>query len=196
MNVGTGFASRASDHRHRIARVLTGLRRYPPLSILGGALLLPHFGYRGPVIWEGGFPKPRIVNRGGRLRTGGVVIFGGCRLELYKGAEIWIGQGSFLNRNVSILAEERVTIGDWVLIGWDVTITDTDEHDWPGLGRRCAPVTIGDNAWIGARSIILKGVTVGEHAVIGAGSVVTRDVPPYALAAGSPAKVIRELPRS
>ena len=89
-----------------------------------------------------------------------------------------------------------MTIGDWVLIGWDVTITDTDEHDWPGLGRRCAPVTIGDNAWIGARSIILKGVTVGEHAVIGAGSVVTRDVPPYALAAGSPAKVIRELPRS
>lgn len=176
-------------------KAASALRRYPPLSILGGALLLPHFGFRGPVIWAGGFPKPKIVNRGGRLRTDGLTIFGGCRIELYPGAEITIGKGSFMNRNVSILAEQRVTIGEYALIGWDVTITDTNEHDWPGLGVRCAPVTIGDHVWLGARSVILRGVTIGDHSVVGAGSVVTRDVPPYTLVAGSPARVVKSLPR-
>lgn len=178
-----------------IGRAVSAVRRYPPLTIAGGLLLLPHFGFRGPIIWNGGFPKPKIVNRGGKLRAKGLVIFGGCRIELYKGAEISIGQGSFLNRNVSILAEQRVTIGEFALVGWDVTITDTNEHDWPGIGARCAPITIGDYVWLGARSIILKGVTIGDHSVVAAGSVVTRDVPPYTLVAGSPARVIKELPR-
>ncbi len=179
----------------KIAHAVRAVRRYPPLSIAGGLLLVPHFGFRGPIYWSGGFPKPKIVNRGGTLRAKGLIIFGGCRIELYKGAEISIGVGSFMNRNVSILAEERVTIGEFALIGWDVTITDTNEHDWPGIGVRCAPITIGDYVWLGARSIILKGVTIGDHSVVAAGSVVTRDVPPYTLVAGSPARVIRELPR-
>lgn len=55
------------------------------------------------------------------------------------------------------------------------------------------PVTIGDYVWIGMNCLILKGVTIGEGAIIGAGSVVTRDVPPFCLAAGSPARVLRSL---
>ena len=58
-----------------------------------------------------------------------------------------------------------------------------------GEGDR--PVNIGDYAWIGMNCLILKGVTIGEGAIIGAGSVVTRDVPPFCLAAGSPARVLR-----
>lgn len=172
-----------------------GLARYGVLPILGGLTLVPKFGFSGTVIWNGGFPRPKIVNRGGVLRTGGVVLFGGTRIELYPGAKVTIGTGSFINRNTSILAETSVSIGDYVLIGWDVTITDTDEHDWPGLGTRTAPVAIGDHSWIGARSIVLKGVTIGEGAVVAAGSIVTRDVPPYTLVAGSPARHIRDLPR-
>jgi acetyltransferase-like isoleucine patch superfamily enzyme len=53
------------------------------------------------------------------------------------------------------------------------------------------PVTIGDNVWMGARVTVLPGVTIGENAVIGAGSVVTKDIPPNAIAVGNPAQVLR-----
>ncbi|MDA8876461.1 hypothetical protein N9H94_03425 [Akkermansiaceae bacterium] len=56
-----------------------------------------------------------------------------------------------------------------------------------------APITIGRKAFIGARSIILKGVTIGEGSVIGAGSVVVSDIPPHVIAAGNPARVIKNL---
>jgi maltose O-acetyltransferase len=55
-------------------------------------------------------------------------------------------------------------------------------------------VVIGDNVWIGNRAIILPGVTIGAGAVVGAGSVVTRDVPPFTVVAGNPAKVLKALP--
>lgn len=181
-----------------VAMVFQGLRafrRHPPLAILGGALLMPHFGFRGHVIWPGGFPKPKVVNRGGKLRTEGLIISGGTRLELHRGSTLIIGKGTFLNRNVVVVAERQVTIGKFALIGWDAIITDTNEHDRYGIGPRCAPVTIGDHAWIGARSIVLPGVTIGEHSIVGAGSVVTRDVAPYTLVAGSPARFVKSLVR-
>ncbi len=56
-----------------------------------------------------------------------------------------------------------------------------------------APVVIGKNVWLGTRSIVMRGVTIGDHSVIAAGSIVTRDVPPYTLAGGSPAKVLKEI---
>ena len=58
---------------------------------------------------------------------------------------------------------------------------------------KIAPVRIGDKAWIGFNAIILKGVTVGEGAIVAAGAVVTKDVPPYTIVAGNPARVIRTL---
>jgi len=63
--------------------------------------------------------------------------------------------------------------------------------DWDAVGK--APVSIGDKCWIGAKSIILKGVRIGEGAIVGAGSVVTKNVPPWTIVAGNPARVIREL---
>ena len=80
-------------------------------------------------------------------------------------------------------------------------IVDSDFHaPWPPEARatepglqRDAPVNIGDYAWIGMNCLILKGVSIGEGAMIGAGSVVTRDVPPFCLAAGAPACVLRRL---
>ena len=58
-------------------------------------------------------------------------------------------------------------------------------------GSEVKPVTIGNDVWIGMRSIIMPGVTIGEGAVIGAGSVVTKNIPPYSIAVGTPAKVIK-----
>jgi acetyltransferase-like isoleucine patch superfamily enzyme len=63
--------------------------------------------------------------------------------------------------------------------------------DWRHIKRK--PIKICDKSWIGFNSIILKGVTIGEGAIVGAGSVVTRDVPPWTIVAGNPAKVIQDI---
>jgi acetyltransferase-like isoleucine patch superfamily enzyme len=96
----------------------------------------------------------------------------------------------------SITACERITIGSRVLIGSGVLIMDNDAHPLTPEGRlanealRSVPVEIGDDVFIGARAIILKGVKIGAGAVVGAGSVVAKDVPARAIVAGNPARVV------
>lgn len=107
-------------------------------------------------------------------------------------------------------AKERITIGNYVNIGGDCIIMDSDAHnlDWrvrdsgemfaPMLSMdnhtaKCAPIVIRDHVLIGAKSIILKGVTIGEGTVIGAGSVVVKDIPANCIAAGNPCKVIKRM---
>lgn len=96
----------------------------------------------------------------------------------------------------SIAASDRIEIGNYVLIGSGCLITDSDAHPVDPEGRRSGgqtktkPIVIEDDVFIGARSIILKGVRVGRGCVIGAGSVVTKDVLEYTIVAGNPAKVI------
>lgn len=120
---------------------------------------------------------------------------------LRSGAKISIGAHVGLS-GTSICSAMCVSIGDECLIGADVVITDTDFHALEPQGRRyerrperigAAPVHIGNNVFIGARAIILKGVSIGDNSVIGAGSVVTSDVPGGVIAAGNPCRVIRSL---
>jgi maltose O-acetyltransferase len=84
-------------------------------------------------------------------------------------------------------------MGSDVSIGPEAAIL-TLGHDprSPAFADRGGAVIIGDHVWIGFRAIVLPGITIGEGAVVGAGSVVCRDVPPFAIAAGNPAKVIGE----
>ena len=70
---------------------------------------------------------------------------------------------------------------------------DRDYHSTLQESEVLRPITIGNNVWIGCRAIILKGVTIGEGAVVAAGAVVTKDVAPFMLVAGNPARVIREV---
>ncbi|MCD4686683.1 MAG: acyltransferase [Anaerolineae bacterium] len=114
------------------------------------------------------------------------------------GARLVIGRG-FGMTGGTLCAEESITIGNDVWVGGNCTITDTDFHPLKlaerlarPLDGATAPVVIEDGAFIGMQSLILKGVTIGAQSVIGAGSVVTRDIPPGVLAAGNPARVIRE----
>jgi len=100
----------------------------------------------------------------------------------------------------TICATKCVTIGNNVLIGSGCLITDTDAHpiDWRerqkgNSSKAIASVLIGNDVFIGARSIILKGVTIGDRAVIGAGSVVSKDVPADCVVAGNPARIIKKL---
>lgn len=106
------------------------------------------------------------------------------------GAVIEIGADSFCNYRTELIAHERVTVGSGTLLAWDVQVVDSDSHAL-GDAPTTAPVTIGDGVWIGARATVLKGVTVGDGAVVAAGAVVTADVPPAALVAGNPARVVR-----
>lgn len=99
-----------------------------------------------------------------------------------------------------IIAAHHIRIGNNVAVGANTIICDTDFHPLRPSDRMLdpnegatAPIVIEDNVFIGMQSLILKGVTVGTGSVIGAGSVVTRDVPPGVIAAGNPARVIREL---
>jgi len=113
------------------------------------------------------------------------------------GAAITIGDDTGLS-GCTITAINRIEIGKEVLVGSGVVITDNDAHPLEPQNRRYRqevagkPVVIGDGVFLGARSIILKGVTIGEHAIVGAGSVVTCDVPPYAIVAGNPARFVRD----
>lgn len=102
-----------------------------------------------------------------------------------------------------ITCANKVTIGNGVLTGKWITITDNShgETDRASLEMKPTkrpitskgPVVIGDNVWIGDKATILPGVTIGKGAVIAANTVVTKDVPPYCVAAGNPARIIKNL---
>src|SRR4029079_4321741 len=95
---------------------------------------------------------------------------------------------------VTISAKQKISIGNNVLVGANVIISDFDWHNTDPSQREMEcisslPVTIHDNAFIGVNSIVWKGVTIGENSVIGANSVVTKDIPENVIAAGNPCKV-------
>jgi len=113
-------------------------------------------------------------------------------------SEIYIGNNVAINNAFSVVAFSKVSIGNHVLIGINCAIIDTDGHD-VAIDKRntgtpkTSDVHIHDNVFIGDNVTILKGVTIGENSVIGFGSVVTHDIPKNTIAAGNPAKVIRNL---
>lgn len=112
--------------------------------------------------------------------------------------QVSIGDHTMINRGCRLLASHfykdvYITIGAHCAIAPEVCFLAA-QHDYRDLTLPdiAASITVGDYVWIGARSVILPGVTIGEGAVIGANSVVTHDIPPYTIAAGAPARVIKE----
>lgn len=118
-------------------------------------------------------------------------------LTLAMGNTVSIGDGTYINSNLTLVDEYKITIGKKVLIAPNVTISATNHpmhyKARPHGEMYCKEVVIEDHVWIGSNVVICAGVTIGMGAVIGAGSVVTRDVPPMSFAAGVPCKVIREI---
>ncbi|WP_299523563.1 sugar O-acetyltransferase [uncultured Methanobrevibacter sp.] len=119
------------------------------------------------------------------------------RFNCDNGKNIYIGSHFLANYNLTILDVVDVKIGNYVLIGPNTLIT-TVGHPISPKGRRnkigtTAPITIGDDVWIGGNVTILPGVTIGNNVVIGAGAVVSKDIPDNSLAVGVPARVIKEI---
>jgi acetyltransferase-like isoleucine patch superfamily enzyme len=115
-------------------------------------------------------------------------------------ARIRIGSGTFLNLGVMVAALRLVEIGDHCMFANGCFITDSshrfDDRDrpvpWQGFESK-GPTRVGDNVWCGAHVVITSGVQIGERCVIGANSVVTADIPPFSVAAGAPARVLRTI---
>ncbi len=130
-------------------------------------------------------------------RLAGMTIGTGSTLHtgarFYNPAKIRIGKDTIIGEDVVLDGRDSLTIGDHVDFATGVMIYNS-QHDInsEGFGAISAPVTIGDYVFVGPRAIILPGVTIGRGAVVAAGAVVTRDVEPFAIVGGVPAKVIGE----
>ena len=145
------------------------------------------------------------------IRIGSHTLVAGELLVFAHGGNISVGEWCYIGEGARVWSSGAVDIGDRVLIAHDVNIFDSLTHPLSArqrhaqfkaimltghphsidLGER--PVKVGNDVWIGANTCVLRGVTIGAGAVIGAGSVVTYDIPPFTIAAGNPARVIREL---
>mgnify|MGYP002402020210 CR=1 FL=1 len=122
------------------------------------------------------------------------------RLTTWSGRQgqgtIQLGDYCLIAPGVEITAAKSIVIGANTMIAAECTITDSDWHGLYNRTRpfRCTkPVRLGDNVWLGARTMICKGVTIGDNSVIGAGSVVASDIPANVVAAGNPARVVKQL---
>jgi acetyltransferase-like isoleucine patch superfamily enzyme len=137
----------------------------------------------------------------GRLRIGAETLLEpGCWITMAPSARVEIGSGCFLNRGVMLAAIERIEIGDHVMFANGCFVGDADHRfddpnvpvTWQGFSTQ-GPVRIGANCWFGVNCVVTSGVSIGERCVVGANSVVIDDLPPGVIAAGVPAKVIREI---
>lgn len=145
------------------------------------------------------------------IKLGDNVLIEGRLLVFKNGGSIAIGDNSYVGNGANIWSRNKIIIGKNVLISHNVDIIDTNSHEIDHKERMdnylknqtsavfhdenvaTAPIIIEDNAWISFGVKILKGVTIGKGAIIGAGSIVTKDVEPFSLVVGNPAKVVKKL---
>lgn len=179
-------------------------------SILLNLMIRPHRAR--PRWWVRTFVNPftRKVKRGGCIRRRvrlDIVPFN--RFEIGRNSviedfatvnngvgEVILGDRSRIGIGCTVIGP--VTIGHDVQLAQHITLSGLN-HNYEDIGRTIdsqgvstAVIKISDDVWIGANSVVLAGVTIGRHAVVGAGSVVTRDIPPYTVCVGNPARVVRQ----
>jgi galactoside O-acetyltransferase len=176
-----------------IARIATG-RRYRTMRVGAGSRV---------DFWRLVAKADNVVEVGAHSQFSSRVVYE------RPGARLTVGTRSFVGSGLMSIAE-GVHIGDEVMISWGATIVDHNSHSlratdraveverwlqgqkiWTGV--KVAPVRVENRAWLGFNVSVLAGVTIGEGAVIGACSVVSKSIPAWTVAAGNPARVLREL---
>jgi acetyltransferase-like isoleucine patch superfamily enzyme len=137
----------------------------------------------------------------GRLEIGPhTLLEPGCWITIDEGAHVKIGEGCFLNLGTMLAAIDGIEIDDHVMFANHCFVGDAahryDDPElpitWQGFTSK-GPVKIGSNCWFGVNCVVTTGVTIGDRCVIGSNSVVTRDLPPGVVAAGAPARILREI---
>jgi acetyltransferase-like isoleucine patch superfamily enzyme len=144
------------------------------------------------------FGRVQVFRTNGVIRIGRLCsLWPGVKLvaesHFREPAVLTIGDRTSLGDRTQIHCSRSITIGREVLISWDVNIIEHDYHAPGGDVPEPKPIVIEDEVWIGVRAIVLKGITIGRGAIVAAGSVVTRDVPPFTLVAGNPAREIKKV---
>jgi len=148
-----------------------------------------------------------------QITLGDFVVLDGT-LEVYKSGVITVGDFSYIGR-ARIYCANRISIGHHCLVSDNVCMMDSDLHPFSASKREMiasrwaegefpdvytdtpnAPVVLEDHCWIGFGCAILKGVRIGEGAIVGSNSVVTKDVQPWTVVAGNPARFIKEIPEN
>jgi maltose O-acetyltransferase len=174
-------AEELSNFHPRLGIALALIRLLPPF--VGARLRVSLLRFAGCRIGAGTLIAGRITVIGGTDPAANFVV----------GAESWFNAGCTFD------ASDKIVIGDRVRIGQEVLVLTSTHEIGDHAGRAgqftTAPVSIGSGVWLGARAIILPGVSIGDGAVVGAGAVVTSDVPADRLAAGVPARPVRDLER-
>jgi maltose O-acetyltransferase len=122
------------------------------------------------------------------------------RFTVVNRKNVHVGRNCAINHDVFLLGRDEIRIGNNVILSTRCMLLDAgfdvDKYlsfDTPDYEYKKSYIHIEDNVWIGAGAIVLPRVTVGRNSIIAAGAVVTKDVPPYVVVAGNPAKIIREL---
>ena len=162
-------------------------------------------------------PESRVVNlRNNRvlINIGANTVVRGELLTYMHGGSIDIGDYCYIGEDSRIWSANRIYIGNRVLIAHNVNIHDANDHPINPIERhehykkiittghpkqvnmKSAEINIEDDVWIGFNSIILKGVTIGRGSIIAAGTVVDRDIEPFTIVAGNPARIIRMIDKN
>ena len=115
----------------------------------------------------------------------------------FGGKHVHFGRNVYANYNLTLVDDGHIYVGDYVMIGPNVTISTAGHPVEPHLRRQGLQynidVHIGSNVWIGAGAVILPGISIGNDTVIGAGSIVTKDIPAGVVAVGNPCRILREI---
>jgi len=188
------------------ARVLSGkfpfLRAHAPAAVKRIAWHLYWLWYDARDAWTAGVGRiPSHTIRLLLYRTLFGVSVGACssihmQCRFYNPSAVTIGRNSIINRGVLLDGRYPLTIGNNVSVSEEAMFV-TLEHDPDSatFENRGGPIVVADRAFVGTRALILPGVTIGEGAVVAAGAVVTRDVEPYTIVGGVPARLLRQRSR-
>jgi acetyltransferase-like isoleucine patch superfamily enzyme len=186
------------------------IKQNPTLKLIAHRMIFPR-GQAKPRAWVRWFVNPFFHKRGNGSRIRGAVrmdVVPFNRFELGKNAviesfsvinngvgDVCIGESSFIGMSNVVIGP--VNIGNHIIFAQHVVVSGLNhEYENPDLpiyqqAVSTALITVEDECWIGANVVITAGVTIGKHSVVAAGSVVTKSIPPYSIAVGSPARVIK-----